>query len=90
MAQLAATFAPKRESAKQKTFASLSRFYPAHVCQCPKVFWFFFSKKTMLPYAITGCFAAAASRSAPAQMLVHSAISGVTASPASVMLNRSM
>jgi hypothetical protein len=37
------------EKKKQKTFAWLSRAYPADLRQGVKVFWFFFSKKNMLP-----------------------------------------
>jgi hypothetical protein len=37
------------EKKKQKTFDSLSRAYPADLRQCAKVFWFFFSKKNILP-----------------------------------------
>jgi hypothetical protein len=33
------------EEKKQKTFASLSRLYPAAYTKDAKVFWFFFSKK---------------------------------------------
>jgi hypothetical protein len=33
---------------KQKTFASLSRFYPAACAEETRVFWFFFSKKELL------------------------------------------
>jgi len=33
------------EEKKQKTFTSLSQFYPATYAQDIKVFWFFFSKK---------------------------------------------
>jgi hypothetical protein len=33
------------EEKKQKTFASLSRFYPEARAQEAKVFWFFFPKK---------------------------------------------
>jgi hypothetical protein len=33
------------EEKKQKTFMSLSRFYPATYAKDIKVFWFFFSKK---------------------------------------------
>jgi hypothetical protein len=33
------------EEKKQKTFMSLSRFYPEACSQEAKVFWFFFSKK---------------------------------------------
>jgi hypothetical protein len=37
------------EEKKQKTFDSLSRFYPTAYAQETKVFWFFFSKKNCLP-----------------------------------------
>jgi hypothetical protein len=37
------------EKKKQKTFGWLSRAYPADVRQVAKVFWFFFSKKNVLP-----------------------------------------
>jgi hypothetical protein len=36
------------EEKKQKTFARLSRFYPAAYAKVAKVFWFFFSKKNAL------------------------------------------
>ena len=36
------------EEKKQKTFASLSRVYPAVYAEDTKVFWFFFSKKNIL------------------------------------------
>jgi hypothetical protein len=37
------------EKKKQKTFEWLSRAYPADLRQGVRVFWFFFSKKNMLP-----------------------------------------
>jgi hypothetical protein len=38
------------EEKKQKTFMSLSRFFPAAYAKETKVFWFFFSKKNALLY----------------------------------------
>jgi hypothetical protein len=43
------TFVPLRTLQRAKVSLALaSRIYPAHVRQCAKVFWFFFSKKNIL------------------------------------------
>jgi hypothetical protein len=41
------------EEKKQKTFMSLSRFYPAACARERKVFWFFFSKKNFFSSSLT-------------------------------------
>jgi hypothetical protein len=46
------------EEKKQKTFMSLSRFYPERTPQEAEVFWFFFSKKN--------CFLSSSSKHAKA------------------------
>jgi CHAT domain-containing protein len=44
------------EKKNQKTFGWLSRAYPADTRQYAKVFWFFFSKKNLLPFCLlAGC-----------------------------------
>jgi hypothetical protein len=40
------------EKKKQKTFAILSRPSPAAYAKVTKVFWFFFSKKNILPFRL--------------------------------------